>query len=111
MWDITNVLMFHPGHGLLPALDEPILTKEMLVPCRSFQYVPDHPSLQRHFRVIHLNKGGSLTTMKSNNPPKLTLSQETLRLLVTNKPGQYAVNNVTTFPWCPTGAGPNGGQR
>lgn len=67
------------------------------------------PACKRPLRATN-QEGGSLTTMKPRTP-KLILSQETLRLLVSNKPSQYLINGITTLPWCPTGAGPNGGQR
>lgn len=46
-----------------------------------------------------------------NTKPKLTLSQETLRILVQAKPANVVNHPDSTFPWCPTGTGVNAGQR
>ncbi|HEY6248760.1 MAG TPA: hypothetical protein VI685_02300 [Candidatus Angelobacter sp.] len=46
-----------------------------------------------------------------NTPQKLILSQETLRILVHEKPAKPGSNLITTHPLCPIGAGTNFGQR
>lgn len=46
-----------------------------------------------------------------NTKPKLALSQETLRILVQEKPAKVLSNSVSTFPWCPTFPTGNVGQR
>lgn len=46
-----------------------------------------------------------------NTQPKLTLSQETLRILVDKKPAKSGNNPVSTHPMCPLGAGASGRLR
>lgn len=49
--------------------------------------------------------------MKSTKQ-KLALSQETLRILVQEKPATLPSNPASTFPWCPTtSGGPDPAQR
>lgn len=46
-----------------------------------------------------------------NTQQKLTLSRETLRILVHEKPAKPGNNQITTHPYCPMGAGTNGRVR